>query len=203
MVLINILTRTGKRPKLFKKLEDSIISQTYKNIRHIKSCDNPACNYLNNSKDVIKVVPDKSAGKAFYNLYLNTLLDVINGGWIIILDDDSKLIDNNFLEALANECRTSNKNDVLIYKVKIHKGGEVLPKDNSVKYGKIDMACFCFHSSISKDLRFDGRPYGDFNFLDKIRNSNNYNFKFLNGKKNDKEIPIGIWANYEGPKHGK
>ena len=53
MVLINILTRTGKRPKNFKIMEESIFSQTYKNIRHIKSCDNPNCNYLNNSNDVV------------------------------------------------------------------------------------------------------------------------------------------------------
>ena len=168
MVLINILTRTGRRPNFFKRLEDSIISQTYKNIRHIKSCDNPACNYLNNSKDVVKVVPDKSTGKAFYNLYLNTLIDTTKDGWIIILDDDSKLIDNNFLEALANECKISNKNDVLIYDIKIHEGGDILPHDTSIKSGRIDMACFCFHSSISKNLRFDGRVRGDYNFLDKI-----------------------------------
>ena len=203
MVLINILTRTGRRPIFFKRLEDSINSQTYKHIKHIKSCDNPGCNYLNKSKDVVNVVSDKSAGEAFYNIYLNTLIDTVNEGWIIILDDDSKLVDHNFLEALANECKISNKNDVLIYNIKIHKGGAILPNATSIKSGRIDMACFCFHSSISKDLRFDGRTRGDYNFLDKIKNSNNYNFKFLNDEESGKEIPIGIWANYEGAKNGK
>lgn len=203
MVLINILTRTGRRPILFKRLENSINSQTYKNIKHIKSCDNPDCKYLNNSKDVVKVLPDKSSGNAFYNLYLNTLIDTTNEGWIIILDDDSKLIDNEFLEYLAHECKISNKNDVLIYNIKIHEGGDILPNDDtSIKRGRIDMACFCFHSSISKDLRFDGNSFGDYNFLDKIKNCNNYNFKFLNDKENNKEIPVGIWANYEGARHG-
>ena len=196
MTTINILTRTGKRPKHFKKLEESIFSQTYKNIRHIKSCDNQNCNYLNNSKDVVKVVPDKSKGRAFYNLYLNNLIDATKEGWIIILDDDSKLIDNNFLERLANECMKSNKNDVLIYNVKINRSGIELPRSDSIKSGRIDMACFCFHSSISKDIRFDGRNRGDYNFLEKIKNTNNYNFKFLN-------LDVGIWANYEGAKNGK
>ena len=196
MVLINILTRTGRRPKHFKNLEESIISQTYKNIRHIKSCDNPTCNYLNNSKDVVKVIPDKSAGRAFYNLYLNTLIDTTKDGWIIILDDDSKLIDNHFLEELANECKISNANDVLIYNVKINRSGVILPRSDKIKSGRIDMACFCFHSSISKDIRFDRRNRGDYNFLEKIKNSNNYNFKFLN-------LNVGIWANYEGAKNGK
>ena len=196
MVLINILTRTGKRPKHFKILEKSIFSQTYKKIRHIKSCDNNNCNYLNNNKDVIKVVPDKSSGQAFYNLYLNNLIDATKEGWIIILDDDSKLIYNNFLKELANECMISNKNDVLIYKVNLGTGKRVLPRSNSIISGSIDMACFCFHSSISKNIRFDGRKRGDYNFLEKIKNSNNYNFKFL-------KLKVGIWANYEGPKYGK
>lgn len=196
MVLINILTRTGNRPINFKTLEQSIISQSYKKIRHIKSCDNQNCNYLNNSKNVIKVVPNKSTGRAFYNLYLNNLIDATNEGWIIILDDDSKLIDNNFLEKLAKECQISNDNDILIYNVKINKSGVVLPNSNSIKSGRIDMACFCFHSSISKDIRFDGRNRGDYNFLKKIIESNNFNFRFLN-------LDVGIWANYEGAKNGK
>ena len=35
-------------------------------------------------------------------------------GWVIILDDDSKLVDNTFIEKLAEICSTSNENDVLI-----------------------------------------------------------------------------------------
>ena len=157
MTTINILTRTGNRPSFYKELKKSIENQTYKKIRHIKSCDNPNCMYLKNEKDVINVLPNKSTGRAFYNLYLNNLIDATKDGWIIILDDDSKLIDNNFLERLANECMKSNKNDVLIYNVKINRSGIKLPRSDSIKSGRIDMACFCFHSSISKDIRFDGR----------------------------------------------
>ena len=35
-VMINILTRTGRRERLYKILENTINNQTYKNIRHIK-----------------------------------------------------------------------------------------------------------------------------------------------------------------------
>ena len=38
--------------------------------------------------------------------------------------------------------------------------------------------------------------HADFRFLDKIYNSNQYNFKYV-------KFPIGIWANYDGAKHGK
>ena len=56
LVIINILTRTGTRPEHFKILEDSIKSQTCKNIRHIVSCDNPNCKTYLNSKDDLDVI---------------------------------------------------------------------------------------------------------------------------------------------------
>ena len=61
MVLINILTRTGKREKYFKTLKDSIDAQTYKNIRHIKSNDNPNCKYLDDETDVFCVARGERA----------------------------------------------------------------------------------------------------------------------------------------------
>jgi len=58
------------------------------------------------------------------------------------------------------------------------------------------MACFCMHHSVLKDVQFDGRHMGDYNFLKKIEENTKYAFKFV-------RIPPGIWANYDGEKHGK
>ena len=181
MTIINILTRTGKRPKYYKTLKNSIDLQTYKNIRHIKSNDNPKCTYLRNESNVINVTPNKTMGSKFYNLYLNDLGSVPTEGWVIILDDDSKLIDKSFIEKLAKLCEKSKDNDVLIYKVKLYEN-RILPNESNFQNqkfikGDIDMACFCIHHSAFSIFKFQSRICGDYHFLDLIRKSNKYNFK--------------------------
>lgn len=206
MTLINILTRTGTRETYFKTLKESIEKQTYKNIRHIKSNDNPNCKFLENEIDVFNVKKNETLGEAFYNTYLNEIGQKTNNGWIIILDDDSKLIDNTFIEKLVNECNKSNENDILIYQSYLHekkpnKPIRIIPdnstfKNNLIKKYCVDMACMCFHYSVLNNFKFDGRKMGDINFLEKIKKNKNYKFKFI-------KLPIGIWANYDGQKLGK
>ena len=200
MVLINILTRTGKREKYFKTLKDSIDAQTYKNIRHIKSNDNPNCKYLDDETDVFPVVADRSTGEVFYNLYLNELGEQVKEGWVVILDDDSKLFEPTFLEKLAEVCENSNENDVLIYKIRLARG-TFLPSDtnfqnNRIVKANVDMANFCIHYSAFSKFKFATRSCGDFYFLDLVRKSKEYNFKFV-------DLPLGAWANYDGCKKGR
>jgi len=200
MTLINILTRTGKRPDYYKTLKDSIDLQTHNKIRHIKSNDNPNCSYLENETDVIEVIPDRKAGRSFYNLYLNELGAVPTEGWVVILDDDSKLIDTTFIEQLANLCEKSSEKDIIIYKAKIY-ADRILPNDShfnnkTFRNGDIDMASFCIHHSLFSEFKFSAQACGDYHFLNAIRNSKKYNFQYV-------DLPIGIWANYDGPKFGR
>lgn len=201
MTIINILTRTGNREKYFTLLKNSVLEQTYiKNIKHLKSNDNLNCSYLKNEIDVFPVnTIKKTRNNAFYNLYLNELLNEVNEGWIIILDDDSKLIDNTFIEKLASVCEKANNKDVLIYQSKIV--STVLPYkrqmlDKKIIIGDIDMACFCFHYSLYNEIKFDERRCGDYNFLKKIQDAQKFNLRYIN-------LPVGIWANYDGAKLGK
>ena len=198
--VINILTRTGRRRNYFERLQRSIFSQPYPLTRHIKSIDYPNCDYLSQSRDVIYVEQRKELGEAFYNLYLNELGNRVTKGWVIILDDDSKLIDPNFITLLAKECEKADTTDVLLYQTYIYPYKQIIPSDNSFKkqqvlYGDVDMACFCFHHSLFKTFSFDARKGGDFNFLDKISKDPRFSFKFVT-------LPIGIWANYDGEKDG-
>lgn len=201
MSKINILTRTGNRETYFKTLKKSIENQTYKNIRHLKSNDNINCKYLDEENDVIKVIKNPKLGQAFYNLYLNDLGNKVNEGWIIILDDDSKLIDNTFIEKLADECSKSKTNEILIFQSYLLPKKRIIPSkedfdNNKIRRCGIDMACFCFHHSILKKFSFDGRKMGDINFLEKIQKDKHFEFKFI-------RLPIGIWGNYDGAKNGK
>lgn len=200
MSLINILTRTGKRRSYYMTLKQSIEAQTYKNIRHIKSNDNPDCTFLTDSPDVFHIFPKKDAGKCFYNLYLNYLGQQVQEGWVIILDDDSKLIDNTFLEKLAVLCDNAEPTDILIYRAKIWDSG-VIPRPENMKkkileYGDVDMACFCIHSTTLHQYSFEAQTSGDYWFLNSIRNDNKCTFKFV-------KLPIGISANYDGEHNGQ
>jgi hypothetical protein len=202
MTLINILTRTGNRESYYKTLKNSIDTQTYDYIRHIKSNDNPSCEFLRHEKDVFEVERDKAQGEAFYNTYLNTLGTKVKEGWIIILDDDSKLIDPNFIKSLAKECSKSSENEVLIFRSYIWPTKKAFPPEQEwtsklIKRRKIDMSCFCAHSTVLNKFKFDGRICGDFNFLFKLIKNDMFKFKFVD------ITPIGIWANYDGSKQGK
>lgn len=200
-ITINILTRSGNRPKYFKILKDSILAQTYPHIRHIISNDNPSCKYLDGEKYVYEVSKSPTRPAGFYNLYLNELTKQVEDGWVIILDDDSKLVDNTFIENLAKQCSTSNENDVLIYQTIIWPNKTAIPntegfRDKKIQHANIDMACFCVHYSIFNNIQFKCKIGGDFSFLDDITNSKKYNFKFI-------LLPKGIWGNYDGPRGGK
>ena len=198
--LINILTRSGKREQSFLNLKKSILEQSYKNIRHIISCDDPKCNFLKD-QEVVYVKKEPKKGKCFYNLYLNKLAECVNDGWVLILDDDSKLINKQFLEKLSHVCLSTEPNKVIYYQAKWNRRGTILPrKINMAKpllRGDIDMVCFCAHHSVFRTFKFTGRCAGDFNFLTLIHKSKHHKLSFC------KNLPIGIHANYNGPRNGK
>ena len=199
-VLINILTRTGNRPSYFKKLSDSIVAQTYKNIRHIKSSDNATCDYLSNSTDVISV--QRGVGVGSYNVYLNALGAQVSEGWVIILDDDSVLVNDTFIESLAAACSLAKNTDVLIYQSYIFPQKRLIPrtknfKNHVIKKWDIDMSSFCIHYSVLQNIQFMQQKLGDYHFLDRIRQSSDHRYKL-----NFVNLPVGVWANYNGEQKG-
>ena len=198
--MITILTRSGNRPNDFKTLVTSINKQTIKP-PHFISNDNPKCTFLSKEKHVFPVIPERDKGEAFYNIYLNELVSKVTEGWILILDDDSKLIDNEFIEKLSKLCEETYNNQVIIFQSFLGKEKRILPNDYRMKNriiekGQIDMGCFCVHVSCLKQVKFDGRIGGDYNILVKLKQKG-FCFKFV------EKLPIGIWANYQGNKGGK
>lgn len=113
--LINILIRTHRRPDGFKKLIDSIKSQTYKNYRIIVSVDDMATfEYvlkhkiriddivLIDGEDVNNKVSESFAGSnAPYNLYFNLLLQKVDEGYVYCMDDDDYFKDENSLKVIS------------------------------------------------------------------------------------------------------
>ena len=197
--LINILTRTGSRKKCYEKLKKSLRQQTYKNYRHIKSCDNAECDFLDNEKDVYRVKRLKKYryNHCPYNLYLNTLINKVRKGWIIVVDDDAKFVDSNFLMNLSHELSVADKNKIFIYNIYAGKDKFIMPVKNradikNIRDTSIDMGCIAFHCS--NKTRFKEICAGDVVFFKEAIET--YEPAFL-------DIPIGIWINYRGWANGK
>jgi glycosyltransferase involved in cell wall biosynthesis len=185
---INILTRTSNRPNFFKRNVESIRSQTYKNVRHIVSCDNDSdLEYINRYDDVIIVRIDKDklisednsinpkTGKySPHNLYFNEMLKVVDDGWVIILDDDDLFIDEYSLETISKYL--DNVDDMVIWQMKFI-GDLLLPPINELnsppKLGRIGSPCFTFNIDNLGDVKWDGWKCGDFRFINNIYNKSN------------------------------
>ncbi|MFW5847392.1 MAG: glycosyltransferase family 2 protein [bacterium] len=175
-ILINIITRTSNRPIGFKRCYDSIQNQTHKNIKHIVSYDNPKdLSYLKNLNidlyDVSHLQEEEVQpnGKKIYkhNLYINYLLKQIDEGWILLLDDDDNLINEQVLENLIKYI--IDENDMLIFQMK--RTDKTIPEneyiDNKkIKRNHIGSSCILFNSKYKNSSKFEPYRSGDFDFIE-------------------------------------
>lgn len=153
--LINILVRTHRRPSTFKRLLESINSQTYKNYRLIVSVDDELTyQYVKESgikdENIVKVSSDYKHIYAFYNEYFNKLIAYVEDGYIYCIDDDDYFINETSLEIVARE---SCMDSICIYRM--HYNGRLLPcKEN---FGKrivlADIGTPCFSAHINYAMR--------------------------------------------------
>ena len=187
MVNINILTRTSNRPNGFKICADSIKKQDYLNITHIVAYDNDNdLEYINKNDDIIKIKVDReelikndtsnppSNHNLFWfsphNLYCNTLLDNVQDGWILFLDDDDMLIDNNVISEIVS--LIEDEDTIMIWQM-MYPNGKCLPNNHAFTIktpmlGNIGSPCFLFHSKWKDHYRWDAYKCGDFIFIDKL-----------------------------------
>jgi hypothetical protein len=182
--LINILTRTSGRPKGFKICEESIKGQTYSNINHIVSYDNDKdLNYLSDCKNKIKInrseiiKNDKSKNPnnpnfwfSPHNLYSNSLLEKVQEGWVMYLDDDDMLYDKTVVDKMVKNI--IDEDTILIWKMR-YPDGRCLPdshsfKSEKIRLGGIGSPCFLFHSKYKYESVWDAYKCGDYRFLEKL-----------------------------------
>ena len=199
--LFYILTRSGNREECFLNLKKSLKKQTFKNYIHLISNDNQKNTFLKNEKNVIQIEYLKKRKRNVhhcpYNIYLNELMkEIKKDGWVLIMDDDSKFIRDNYLENLSKICEKANKNHILILKTYIGKYQTVFPSSYELKFRSIDMSNICIHSSVLKKFQFSDECGGDYHLIEKLKEKEYY-FKF------QKLLSIGIWANYYGSLGGR
>lgn len=165
---INILIRTSNRPVYFRKCIQSIIGQEYENYRIIICYDKEESlsylkEYENNPKITYFPVSVESGEKYKFNLYCNRLMDKVDDGWIMFLDDDDMLCHDHVF-SMINE-HLQDTNSLYIWKF-LRPDKEIYPKDiNNIQLGEIDTTSFCFHNTHKRKSRWPDRQCGDYTFF--------------------------------------
>tara|TARA_R110002051_G_C8618957_1_gene482989 strand:+ start:147 stop:752 length:606 start_codon:yes stop_codon:yes gene_type:complete len=167
--LINILTRTSGRPKSFSRCVDSIQSQTYKNIKHIVSVDDDlsyeyASKLGNNIIKVEKRSKILQYGNNYkpYNFYINDLLEEVDAGYIIFLDDDDFFTSPDSLKSIISHL---NKDTLLMWLVNFC--GTTLPNGQALASPvllptQVTGCSFAFHSKHKWAAKWDGVRGADY-----------------------------------------
>lgn len=172
--LINVLIRTSGRPVYFNRLMESIKAQTYSNYRLIISADtDETAAYVKAAGyEPVRVEKILRTEKLTcpWNMYLNLLMDEVQEGWIIFMDDDDQYADRSAFQLIS--AWLGNENRMLVWRMQFPDGRNVPADDywRSTPFTRrqIGMPCFAFHSKWKKYVRFDGNKAGDFRFANEL-----------------------------------
>ncbi|MDO5970565.1 hypothetical protein Q4Q35_12180 [Flavivirga aquimarina] len=183
-IFFNVLTRTSNRPRGFHNCHQSIVNQTYKNVKHFVSYENEKDLDYINSYDLVKVKVSKTSSEVLvnannepfapYNLFCNDLLDEVENGWILFLDDDDNFFHNKVLEELAIKIVKADEDTLFIWQMR-YPSGKVLPlskhfKNEEIEINHIGSPCIAFHSKYKDSVRWDSWKRSDFRFINKLFN---------------------------------
>jgi hypothetical protein len=172
---LNILIRTSNRPEYFKQAINSIINQNYKNYKIYVSYDKKeSLEYLKeyNNINIIEMNLN-NPNKYKFNLYNNYLMDQVEDGYILFLDDDDIYIHNNVFNIINDNL--ISKDDFLIWKF-MRPDKLIYPKSN-IKLGNIDTTSFSFHSNYKSLARWGDKQCGDFRFVNMLLSKKKFNIK--------------------------
>lgn len=181
-VLINILTRTSNRPIGFNNCRQSIVRQTYKNIKHLVSYENKSDLTYLDFNNLSKVKVEKYEGHkktnteghlhAPYNLYCNAMLDNVNNGWVLFLDDDDHLLHKKVIKEIVSQINKADNDTLFIWQMR-YPNGKLLPaekhfKEKNIEFEKIGSPCFLFHSKYKNLAQWDEWKASDYRVIKRL-----------------------------------
>lgn len=181
--LINIVTRTSGRPVFFNRLCHSVREQSYSSWRHVVVHENPvdlayisavprveavSCDLFALWNDYVGPhFSDERFWEAKYNLLCNVGMHSCAEGWVLFVDDDDTLHDENTLLQLADHL--SDEDTLIIHRFRFEDGRRVPPdllfESNRIALHGIGTGCFTFHSKWRKYVRWDAYKCADYRFI--------------------------------------
>ena len=99
-----------------------------------------------------------------YNLYLKIVEGYMKKGWVIYLDDDDFILENNSLEKLALEINKHDNDTLHIFKLLRKDGVETMPTEKYFKFMKAGhpiihkecgASCFTYHTKYKQYINWD------------------------------------------------
>lgn len=176
--LINILVRCHDREMGLKRLYHGLAGQTHKNWRVIASHDTDAtwrylCSY---PFEKVRVRPDAVGSKppgAEYgralpsNLYLNALMERVNDGYIMFMDDDDAFADPGALARIASQV---GQDRLLLWRTNMGNGRKVPSNENwgKIVAGDISGITFAFHHSHKHLAQWEPWRRGDYRVIKRL-----------------------------------
>lgn len=122
----------------------------------------PADNYDELLKKGLVKKTNRDRGRHFYDLYINSVIEKINDGWIWIIDDDKEVAAQNTIAGIM--AKIEDTETLLISQhalsVRTVPDGQYWNKLPFTR-GQVDMASFIFHASKKHLVVFDGHGAGD------------------------------------------
>lgn len=178
---INVLTRTSSRPNFFSGCRKSVIEQTYPRIRHLVSVDTDHAETYAQGTDVIRVerlskegmtnreMEGKTIYPAPYNLYLNSLMNRVEDGWILYLDDDDAFPHRRSVEQMVSFIRSED--EMLLWRVGFPRN-VLVPDDRN--FGRRPVICdisgigFAFHVKWKSHAQWDNYSCCDYRVISRL-----------------------------------
>ena len=234
---MSIITRSGLagRDPLFGPMRDSVLQQDFSRVHHLISTQHKSCGYLPPWREespsqcgvrttivqarlnLTKSFADPNGGgnmkRCPHNKFLRELLDSVGPrSWIMIVDDDARLLSPHHVSNVMREASRSPTNTVLLQPSRVgnneskheykHLDGKTIwPMhgwpDRSMAYLRVDMTNLVFHQSMAKHIILSNQCGAD-----------KLIFKMLlraGGKPRELDANVtgvGIWGNYRGQSRG-
>lgn len=154
-MLLSIVTRTfNGRPRGMRRLRESLARQTSQDFEHVL------------------LVDDQRRGVEWTHANLWRVLPDIHGQYVMLLDDDDYLIDDDFVKLLAG--KVSDDPEVVIVKMDMS-NGLILPSLHDwlekPRFTRIAISCHISRADVFAEHVRDFKPYyhgGDYEYIEKV-----------------------------------